>query len=548
MRAAAAALVSATVLVLAAGRSPATGDRRVDELPDGFIVGAGTSAYQCEGAWNTSGKGEGIFDKAFHSGAVPATMDNADVAADSYNRFREDVAAARALKLQMYRFSLSWSRLLPTGYSNIINPDGVRYYNQLLNELNSSGIQPMVTLFHFDYPFALESEFGGWNDDKMIDAFVDFADVAFSLFGEKVRWWTTLNEPFMFCSFLNVVKDFELFTAFVNGSRAAPAGGDTEDYGCIHRMVLAHGRIYRLYQQKYAAQQKGKIGLTNISFAPRPNSTSYDDVAAARRYNQFTLGTTFGPVVSGRYPAEVRRGVDEASRREGLPRSRLPDFSQQQSDMIRGTIDFLGVNLYFGQTVAAAPRPEKGSLQSDASVKVVGVDLTDPYHKQVRAFEDFTPWSLREAVLWLWDEYHLPIFVTENGCVMEATERPLQDHKRAVYHSTYMRELLRAVHDDGVHVLGYVAWSLIDVFEWISLYKYTFGLVHVDYATGSLNRTLKESSAFFVQLAETRSVPLVLPGSSAASLSANTFVHTALVGGLALLCSVLLSVCLSSDL
>ncbi|XP_052130811.1 myrosinase 1-like [Frankliniella occidentalis] len=457
-----------------------------------------------------------------HSDVISALVPNGDVAADSYHRYKEDVKAARDLKLQMYRFSLSWPRLLPTGHRSSLNPDGIRYYTDLLNELHSSGIKPMVTLVHFDHPVALQKEFGGWDDDRMIDAFVEYADIAFTYFGDKVQYWVTFNEPYVFCG---AAGQMEFLAKAIVGVGVDPDGPvlpfgnrKTEpgaDYNCLHRMILAHARVYRLYKEKFASSQKGRIGIVNISYAARPNSTRYEDVAAARRYNLFTLGTTFGPLVTGQYPDEVRNVVDEASRLEGRATSRLPVFTPEQSALVNGTIDFLGVNQYNGQVVADTRRPDYGSLQTDAAVDVLVNSLTGPRKDVEKTFTKMTPWSIREAVLWLWDEYRVPIFITENGYAKENKDKEgaLDDHLRAVYHSAYLRELMFAINEEGVHVIGYLAWSLIDLYEWLSQYRYTFGLVHVDYAGGSLNRTLKrESSAFFIELAETRKVPVVPSG------------------------------------
>ncbi|XP_034242065.1 myrosinase 1-like [Thrips palmi] len=486
------------------------------KLPDDFIVGSGTSSYQAEGAWNVSGKGENLLDRVLHSSDY-AGLPNADVGADSYHRSKDDLAAIRELKLQMYRFSLSWPRLLPNGWTSNVNQDGLRYYHQLLDDLLDSGIQPMVTLFHWDAPQALLDEFDGWNNDKMVDAFVAYADFAFTHFGDRVRYWTTHNEPYVFCNFFPNTGPF-LAGEMTQDTMPTPAPGhEGDDYKCLQRIVLSHGRVYRLYQEKYAATQHGLIGLSNFAYAPRPNSSSFADVAAVRRYNLLTLGTTFGPLVTGDYPVEVRRMVDEASEREGLGKSRLPEFSADQRAMLRGTIDFLGVNNYFGQTIAAAKRPERGSALTDAAVQVVANDVFGA--NVATESSQMTPWSLKEAALWCWDEYRVPIFVTENGFMTETSVVSLDDNIRAVYHSAYMRELVRSIEDDGVRVLGYLAWSLLDLYEWVRQYKYSYGLVHVDYAGGSLNRTLKKSSAFFKEVGETRTIPEVAASSACFSSS-----------------------------
>lgn len=229
--------------------------QRLTRFPPYFNFGAATSAYQIEGAWNVSGKGVSIWDTAVHDTPQRiADGSSGDDAAQSYYRWEEDIAIIRQMRLNFYRFSLSWTRLFPQGTLNSLNPDGVRYYDQLINGLLAAGIEPMVTIFHWDVPQRLQ-DMGGWTNDLIVDYYTEYANRVFQLFGDRVRLWVTINEPGQYCQF----GYDNLNAPFINSSALGT-------YQCGHNVLRAHGRAYRLYDNYYRSSQNGKcIKLTLTS-------------------------------------------------------------------------------------------------------------------------------------------------------------------------------------------------------------------------------------------------------------------------------------------
>ncbi|XP_034244999.1 myrosinase 1-like [Thrips palmi] len=462
------------------------------KFPEGFLLGAGSSAYQIEGAWNVSGKGLSNLDRAYSR----RTDGGGNVACDSYHRFREDIEMLKLMGATHYRFSLAWARLLPTGESDNVNQAGVDYYNDLLDELEASGIEPVVTLYHMDVPAALDDKFEGWLSPQMVDYFVAYAVTAFRLFGGRVRYWVTLNEPFMYCLYgvghgrLGAVKTW-------------PGHGE---YVCGHHMLLAHARAYRAYKNHFAYHH-GSVGITLQNFFTRPCSGSAADRAAADAHQQFELGWFLEPLLSptGDYPEAMRRKVDAQSAREGLAASRLPTFTATERKVLKGALDFLGLNLYFGWEACDGVPDGAGkpSVERDAAFTIKGT------HDQFLPPGPFrsTPWSMRATLDWLRSRYgNLSIIITENGFGDDGAEG-LHDATRVAFLHAHLGEVLAALHEDKHDVKGYFAWSLLDSWEWGVGFKLKFGVVHVDHASGSLRRTPKDSLFFLRDVIRERGLP-----------------------------------------
>ncbi|KAJ1531384.1 hypothetical protein ONE63_000065 [Megalurothrips usitatus] len=438
----------------------------------------------------------------FPGGLTPSTpsFQPPGRAADSSHRYEDDIAAAKALKLQVYRFSIGWPRVLPDGDPSNPNTKGVNYYNNLIDGLISSGIQPMVTMYHFDYPMAVLRANGTWAERTILEPFLAYADFLFKTFGDRVKLWTTINEPNYYCSTFALIEIPGLYTR---------KPGD--DWKCVHNTILGHAMAYRLYEKHYRATQGGHIGGAALALWSRPNSTAWVDVEAAQRANEFSLGAMYHPLVYGEYPPSVRARVDYYSKLEGLSESRLPQFTAEEKHIVKGAADFLCFNAYFGTNMADgvhADRPRYGTMDSDRDAIEVGFQSTPG--QMAGLFMRNDPYVLWEAPRWIYKNYKLPIFITENGW---GDERPntdgRRDSARAGYHSEYLHQLLRVMKEEGVPIMGYVAWSLIDTWEWSAQTGRRFGLVHVDYANGSLDRSLKESAWFFQYIGETRRVPKV---------------------------------------
>ncbi|KAF0913086.1 hypothetical protein E2562_020235 [Oryza meyeriana var. granulata] len=336
-------------------------------FPKGFIFGTASSSYQYEGGAAEGGRGPSIWDTFTHKHPDKiADKSNGDMAANSYHLYREDVRIMKDMGMDAYRFSISWTRILPNGsLSGGINREGIRYYNNLINELLLKGVQPFVTLFHWDSPQALEDKYIGFLSPNIINDYKDYAEICFKEFGDRVKHWITFNEPLSFC-----------VAGYASGmfapGRCSPweqgkcSVGDSgrEPYTACHHQLLAHAETVRLYKEKYQVLQKGKIGITLVSNWFVPFSRSKSNIDAARRALDFMLGWFMDPLIRGEYPLSMRELVG----------NRLPQFTKEQSELIKGAFDFIGLNYYTSNYAGSLP-PSNGlnnSYNTDARANLTG--------------------------------------------------------------------------------------------------------------------------------------------------------------------------------
>ncbi|KAL1356265.1 hypothetical protein AAHE18_05G171800 [Arachis hypogaea] len=430
-------------------------------FPHGFIFGAASSSYQVEGAADEGGREPSIWDTFTRK--YPGKIydgSNGDVAVDEYHHYKEDVEAMKDMNMDAYRFSISWSRILPKGrLSGGVNKEGINYYNNLINELLAKDIQPFVTIFHWDLPQALEDEYGGFLSPKIVNDFQDYAEVCFKEFGDRVKHWITFNEPWSYSNH-----------GYAKGSYApgrcsawqnlSCTGGDsgTEPYIVTHHQLLAHAVAVNVYKTKYQASQKGLIGIALNCYWMVPLHDTELDKLAAQRALDFMLGWFMEPMTKGDYPSSMR----------SLVGSRLPKFSSYQSWLLRGSFDFIGLNYYTSYYAADAPELSKAkpSFLTDSLIALTSIDeLNDP---------------------------------------TLALEEALADKTRIDYYSIHLQYIQTAI-KGGVNVKGYFAWSLIDNFEWDHGYTVRFGIYFVDYENG-LKRHPKKSAIWFKNLLQ-REVP-----------------------------------------
>ncbi|XP_041974777.1 myrosinase 1-like [Aricia agestis] len=460
-----------------------------------FKFGVATAAYQVEGAWNVSGKGESIWDRYTHE-RPDRIFDHqtGDVAADSYHLVEEDVRLLVDLGVQFYRFSISWPRILPSGFSNKINPDGVRYYNKLLDLLNQHNILPVVTMYHWDLPQTLQ-QLGGWTNPLIADHFVSYARVLFENFGPRVKTWLTFNEPLSFCQ------------GGYGGIEAPGFGASgTDDYLCAHTVLRAHGMVFRMYDREFRKKQQGNVGITLDFSWPEPLTTSKNNQIAAEIFRQFSLGWFAHPIFSetGDYPPIMRKRIDYISKHQHFPRSRLPKFTPQEVEMIKGSADFLGFNHYTTYLVEKNYQPIPAQPSFDYDIGGIKTQKDD-WPKSNSTWLKVVPWGFRKALNWVRKAYNNPpIIVTENGV---STRPGTQDLRRINYIEGYLKALHSAIYVDGCDVRGYTYWSLIDNFEWTRGFSERFGLYEVDYASPNKTRTKRLSAAYIAKVAKTRCLP-----------------------------------------
>ncbi|OQR82354.1 glycoside hydrolase [Achlya hypogyna] len=470
------------------------------QFPDGFQWGTATAAYQIEGGANEGGRGQSIWD-AFSKTPGKVTLGHTgDVAVDHYHRYKEDVQLMADMGLKHYRFSISWPRILPSGLTDHVNEEGIAFYNNLINELLAHDITPIVTLYHWDLPLALQTEYDGLlGGPVVLDAFAAYARLCFERFGDRVKQWITINEPW-------VVSLLGYGLGVLAPGRKHRA--KTEPYLVAHNLLLWHAHAVQVYRREFQAVQGGKIGITlNCDWrAPKPTDDPTQaalNAEAAERAILFDLGWFADPVYFGDYPAVMRERLGD----------RLPRFTPEESAMLRGSNEFFGLNHY--STSYAEPSAESSSASDwsagiivweDAGVKTSGNDAWP----RTDVGWNVVPWGFRELLVWIQTRYAPVggIVVTENGCAVADDDRAIaaDDQFRVRYYREYIAEMHKAITEQGADVRGYYAWSFIDNYEWSCGYTKRFGLHWVDYET--MERMPKASAKFYGHIV--RSNTLVL--------------------------------------
>ncbi|CAM0958441.1 unnamed protein product [Alopecurus aequalis] len=470
-------------LLLLACASPrdATGLTR-DAFPEGFIFGAGTSAYQVEGAAAEDGRKPSIWDTFTHQGY---SSDNAtgDIAADQYHHYKDDVKLMHEMGLDAYRFSISWSRLIPDGRGKI-NLKGLEYYDNLIDELLRHGIQPHVTLYHFDLPQSIQDEYDGLLSPRFVYDFTAYADACFRSFGDRVKHWITLNEPNM-----ETTGGFDTGTfppqrcSYPFGANCAAGDSTTEPYVAAHHLLLAHASAVSLYRHKYQKDQGGEIGITLMGRWHEPASDTAQDLAAAERTREFHIGWFMHPLMYGDYPPMMRTRVGQ----------RLPKFTVEQSRKLSGSFDFIGFTHYEVIRMRAdenAFRLEQRDYYADRAAV--------PYIQE--GHYELAPWGLGKLLEHLKLNYgNPPIMIHENGYQGEP-ETPSKivydDDKRTEYLQDYIEVLSLSIRN-GSNTLGYFVWSFLDLFELLDGYRTRYGICGVDMNSEGRTRYLRESGLWY---------------------------------------------------
>nr|XP_020500398.2 lactase-phlorizin hydrolase-like [Labrus bergylta] len=462
-----------------------------EEFPMAFNWSTASASYQIEGSWRTDGKGLSIWDKFAHTPLRVDNSYNGDIACDSYNKVDEDVAVLKKLKVTHYRFSVSWSRVLPDGTYNFINEAGLDYYHRLLDALKAANIEPQVTLYHWDLPLALQ-KIGGWENEIMVRRFYEYADVLFSRLGQKVKFWITLNEPYIVA---NLGYGYGTFAPGIIGKQ----------YIAAHNLIKAHAEAWHLYNRKYRAKQGGIISITiNSDWAEPRNPYKQEDVDAAKRYLQFFIGWFAHPIFNGDYPEVMKKTIHERSLAAGLPKSRLPEFTPEEIQRIKGTHDYFGFNHY--TTVLSYP-VDLGKQQDYEGDRGTGTTHDRTWIESGSFWLKITPFGFRKILKFIKDEYgNPPVYVTENG-ISERGAVDLNDIHRKHYYEKYINQALKAQVLDGVDLRGYTAWSLMDNFEWAAGYSERFGLFFVNRSDPNLPRIPKNSASRYASIISCNGFP-----------------------------------------
>ncbi|MEU8795354.1 GH1 family beta-glucosidase [Streptomyces sp. NPDC048643] len=426
-------------------------------LPENFRFGVATSAFQIEGAPTADGRSDSIWDTFCRVPGAVAAGDTGDLACDHYRRMPEDVDLLAGLGVDTYRFSVSWPRVQPGGRGPASRA-GLDFYDRLVDRLLAKGVDPWLTLYHWDLPQELEDA-GGWPHRDTAHRFADYAALVFDRLGDRVHAWTTLNEPWCVAMY-----------GYADGMHAPGRRDRRAALHAVHHLLLGHGEAVRRMQEQ--AGPEHDFGLTLNLTPSLPATDSSEDVAAARRADGLGIRLYLDPILLGTYPEDVVSDLAE----EGIT---LP-VQDGDLDIIATSIDVLGVNYYFSERIAAG-RPVR---EEDGPVTALGWPVT--------------PDGLTDLLLRVSREYPaVPLVITENGgAFTDATleEGRVCDGDRIAFLAAHIDAVAEA-HVQGVDVRGYFVWTLLDNFEWAHGYGPTFGLVSVDRKT--MARTPKESARWF---------------------------------------------------
>lgn len=495
-------------------------------LPADFQWGYATAAAQVEGAWDQDGKGLSIWDTWCTDEATKHHIKDGSTNHDAvraYDLYEDDVRRMKAYGVTAYRFSLSWSRIIPLGgQHDPVNEAGLAYYDRLLDALVAHGITPFVTLFHWDPPQALEDRYGGLLDQAQYTPdFVRYARVCFARFGDRVRHWITYNEP--------GVYTLAGYAAGVHAPGRSsdrvrnPGGGDssTEPFVVAHTQLVSHGHVCALYKRDFQPTQRGHIMITlHGNWAEPWDEHDPRDVAAAQRANEFEMAWFADPLYGRRRKQRANEGEEEeevvvddevdypACMRAQLG-DRLPRFTEEEKRLVRGSSEWYGMNSYTAFFVR-----NRGDQPADVNDHKGNVEILDTNKAGVsRGLESDTPW-LRTAewgwaklLRWLWARYRTPLFITENGTTAQGEHgwRPqhrddvLEDPHRIDFYHKYVSAVARASLE-GVVVKSYFAWTFTDNWEWSAGYTDRFGVTWVDLDAPDKTRYAKRSAYFLKDL------------------------------------------------
>ncbi len=436
-------------------------------FPPGFLWGAATAAHQIEGSPLADGAGPSIWTRFAHTPGMTLNGDTGDVACDHYRRWKEDVKLMRDLGLQAYRFSVSWSRILPEGTGRV-NQAGIDFYSRLVDELLANGIEPLLTLYHWDLPAALDDK-GGWLNRDCADWFAEYGSVLYSALDGRVKKWVTLNEPW-------VITD----GGYLHGALAPGHRSKYEAPIATHNLMRAHGAAV----QAYRAEGKHEIGLV-VNIEPKyPASGSAADQAATQRAHAYMNEQYLHPALLGRYPSELKEIFGDA----------WPDFDPEDFKLIVQPLDFVGINYY-----------TRSVTEANDSYPLKAGAVRQPLATYSETGWEVFPEGLTDLLMWFKRTYgDTPVYITENGAAFFDPPVAENNHICDPLRINYLHKHLRAIHDAisaGVDIRGYMAWSLLDNLEWSLGYSKRFGIVHVNY--GTQERTPKDSAHWYSEVIAT---------------------------------------------
>ncbi len=466
----------------------------LSRFPEDFLFGSASAAYQVEGAYRVDGKGESIWDQWTKIEGKTYMGTNGDVAADHYHRYKEDIALMKEMGLTAYRFSVSWPRILPKGRGEI-EKKGLKFYHDLIDELLKNSIEPVMTLYHWDLPIALQEEYAGWESRKIIEDFKNYARILFEEYGQKVKYFIILNEPNIFTQLAYVL------------ALHPPGKKDMKTFlQTYHHTALVHGEVVKLFKE---GEYPGQIG-SSIAYSPGyAASNDPKDLEAKRRYDETINHWIMDPFYKGEYP---KWGMEEFTRRGIAPKIMPEDYAVLKAGAELS--DFIGINYY--QSVTLAYNPEDGVSIGEVNVSGEKGNFQESgipgLYKQVFNNElEYTDWDwaidpdgLHQALVEITKRYEKPIIISENGigAFDKVEEGEIHDTYRVDYFREHLKACLRAM-DEGVELIGFCTWSFTDLLSWLNGYQKRYGFVHIDFEDDALPRVKKDSFSFYQQVIKT---------------------------------------------
>lgn len=453
-------------------------------FPKDFFFGAASAAYQVEGAWNEDGKGVSNWDVFSKIPGKTFQGTNGDVAVDHYHKYKEDIRLMSEMGLESYRFSISWTRIIPDGIG-AINSKGIEFYNNIINECLEYGIVPFVTLYHWDLPQKLQ-ENGGWLKKETIDAFRRYANVCFEAFGDRVKHWITFNETIVFCGH-----------GYLLGTHPPGIKNSPKDYfQATHNVFLAHGNVVIDYSK---LKQGGEIGITHVFNPAFPINDEKENIMAANHSNEYDINWFYDPVLKGEYPQYVLTDI----KRKGY----MPIITEEDMNVLKEAAPlngFIGINYYQPKRVKLVKDNDKDA-QGEVSFDGVYENVKMRDKKYTKWGWEISPESLLQGLRMIKNQYgDIKIYITENGLGDEdlIVYGEVIDVARAKFIEEHLRFAKKAI-AEGINLKGYYAWSIIDLLSWLNGYKKQYGFIYVDHKN-NLERKKKYSFWWYKNIIKTR--------------------------------------------
>lgn len=463
------------------------------KFPKDFLFGAASASYQVEGAYNEDGKGITNWDVFSKIPGKTFEGTNGDIAVDHYHRYKEDIRLMAEIGLESYRFSISWARIIPDGDGEV-NPKGIEFYNNLIDECLKYGIVPFVTLYHWDLPQTLEED-GSWTNKRTVDAFIKYAKVCYEAFGDRVKHWITFNETVVFSTL-----------GYLAGAHPPGIKNDVKNYFQVtHNVFTAHARAVKEYKK---LRQFGEIGITHVFSPAFSVDDNEENIQATYHANQYGTAWYYDPILKGKYPEYVVKQLEE--------KGWTPDWTEEELQIISETAelnDFIGLNYYQPQRVVKNNITETVEKTRENSTGAPGNPSFDGVYKTVMMDDkvytkwgwEISPEAFLDGLRMLKEDYgDVKMYITENGLGDEDTiiDDEIVDVPRIKYIEAHLKAVKSAI-AENINLKGYYAWSAIDLLSWLNGYKKQYGFIYVDHKN-NLDRKIKLSGNWYKKIIEER--------------------------------------------